>query len=55
MTSNGASLEYARHQRALLLEAGFVRTEVSVSVSCHVAGTYRSTSDATERWGETFA
>jgi ubiquinone/menaquinone biosynthesis C-methylase UbiE len=54
MTSNGASLEYARHQRALLLQAGFARTEVSVTASCHVGGTYRSTAEATEQWAETY-
>jgi hypothetical protein len=47
MTSNGASLEHARHQRALLLQAGYVRTEVSLTASCHVGGTYRSTTEAT--------
>ena len=54
MTSNGANLNYARHQRALLLQAGFVRTEVSLTASCHAGGTYRSTSEATEQWTETY-
>jgi len=54
MTSNGAGLQYARHQRALLLEAGFARTEASVTASCHVGGTYPGTAEATKQWAKTY-
>ena len=54
MAVNGAGLEYARGQRALLLEAGFARTEMSASASCHAGGTYRTTTEAAEQWAETY-